>query len=47
MIKGEFGSALRSNSSKEQINESPCKVLCYNVCVLVQAMHELGIEPAF
>lgn len=47
MIKGKFGSALRSNSNTEQINESPCKVLCYNLCVLVQAMHELGIEPAF
>ncbi len=30
-----------------QINEALCKVLCHNVCVLVQATHELGIEPAF
>ena len=30
-----------------QINEALCKVLCHNLCVLVQAMHELGIEPAF
>ncbi len=22
-------------------------MLCHNICVLVQAIHELGIEPAF
>ena len=24
-----------------------CKVLCHNLCVLIQAIHELGIEPTF
>src|SRR5215207_9750653 len=47
MIKGKFGSALRSKSDVGQINEALAKVLCHNICVLVQAMHELGIEPAF
>jgi transposase len=47
MIKGKFGSALRSKSDVRQINEALCKVLCHNLCVLVQAMPELGIEPAF
>ncbi len=47
MIKGKFGSSLRSKSDVGQINEALAKVLCHNVCVLVQAMHELGIEPAF
>ena len=47
MIKGKFGSALRSKSDTGQINEALCKVLCHNLCVLVQAMHELGIKPAF
>ena len=46
MIKGKFGSALRSKSDTGQINEALCKVLCHNVCVLVQAIHELGIEPS-
>ncbi len=46
-IKGEFGDSVRSKSDMGQINEALCKVLCYNLCVLVQAMHELGIEPAF
>ena len=47
MIKGKFGSALRSKSDTGQINEALCKVLCHNICVLVQAIHELGIEPTF
>ncbi len=47
MIKGKFGDSVRSKSDVGQVNEVLCKVLCHNVCVLVQAIHELGIEPAF
>jgi transposase len=47
MIKGKFGSSLRSKSDTGQINEALCKVLAHNICVLVQAMHELGIKAAF
>ena len=47
MIKGKFGSSLRSKSDTGQINEALAKVLAHNICELVQAMHELGIEPAF
>jgi transposase len=47
MIKGKFGSALRSKSDTGQINEALAKILCHNICVLVQAMHELDIEPTF
>jgi hypothetical protein len=47
MIKGKFGSSLRSKSDTGQINEALCKVLAHNICVLVQATHELGIEPTF
>jgi transposase len=47
MIKGKFGSALRSKGDVGQINEAVCKVLAHNICVLVQAIHELGIEPIF
>lgn len=47
MIKGKFGIALRSKSDTGQINEALCKVLAHNICVLVQASHELGIEPVF
>jgi hypothetical protein len=47
MIKGKFGSALRSKSDTGQINEALCKILAHNICVLVQAMHALNIEPIF
>jgi transposase len=47
MIKGKFGSALRSQSDTGQINEALCKVLAHNICVLVQAMHTFNIHPIF
>jgi hypothetical protein len=47
MIKGKFGSSLRSKSDTGQINEALCKVLAHNICVLIQAMHALNIEPIF
>lgn len=28
-------------------NEALLKVLCHNICVLIQSIHELGIEPVF
>lgn len=47
MIKGKFGDSVRSKSDTGQINEALCKVLCHNICCLIQAIHELGIEPTF
>ena len=47
MIKGKFGDSVRSKSDTGMVNEVLAKVLCHNVCVLIQAIHELGIEPAF
>ena len=44
MIKDKFGPAVRSESDVGQVNEVLCKIMCHNVCVLVLAMHELGIE---
>jgi transposase len=47
MIKGKFGDALRSKTRVAQVNEVLCKVLCHNLCVLIQSIYELGIEPTF
>lgn len=47
MIKAKFGDRLRSKTRTAQINEALCKVLAHNLCVLVQSMYELGIEPTF
>jgi len=47
MIKAKFGIALRSKSKTAQINEALCKVLCHNICCLIQSMFELNIKPEF
>lgn len=47
MIKAKFGQRLRSRTLTAQINEALCKVLCHNLCVVIQSVHELGIEAAF
>jgi transposase len=47
MIKSKFGQRLRSRTLTAQVNEALCKVLCHNLCVVIQAVHELGIETNF
>ena len=47
MIKSKFGQRLRSKTMTAQINEALCKVLCHNLCVVIQSMYELGVDPAF
>lgn len=47
MIKSKFGDSLRSKTSTAQINEALCKVLCHNLCCLIQSMFELNIKPEF
>jgi hypothetical protein len=47
MIKAKFGDAVRSKSDTGQVNEALCKVLCHNICVLVRAIHDFGLEPTF
>ena len=46
MIKAKFGDHLRSKSDTALINEALCKVLCHNVCCLIQSHYELGIAAA-
>jgi predicted nucleic acid-binding Zn finger protein len=47
MIKAKFGNLLRSKTRTAQINEALCKVLCHNICCLIQSMFELGLKPKF
>ena len=47
MVKGKFGDSVRSKSDVGQINEVLAKMLCHNMCVLIRATHELGVEPIF
>ncbi len=47
MIKSKFGTNLRSKARVSQINEVLCKILCHNICVIIQSMNELGIQARF
>lgn len=47
MIKSKFGDSIRSKTDTAMVNEALAKVLCHNICCLIQSHHELGIEPVF
>src|SRR3989338_4989882 len=47
MIKANFGTTVRSKNGIAQINEVLLKILCHNICVVIQEMFELGIEANF
>ena len=47
MIKAKFGGAVRPKTPVAQVNEVLCKVLGHNICVLIQSIYELGLEPVF
>jgi transposase len=46
-IKRKFGDSLRSKTDTAMKNEVLAKLLCHNLCCLIAAMYELGIDPAF
>lgn len=43
MIKAKFGDSVKSKTKTAQINEVLLKVLCHNICILIQETFELGI----
>jgi len=47
MIKTKFGTAVKAKTPTAQVNEVLCKILCHNICVLIQSIYELGLEPTF
>lgn len=46
-IKAKFGENLKSKKWVAQGNELLCKILAYNITVLIAQMYESGIEPDF
>ncbi len=46
-IKRKFGDSVRSKCDFAMVNEVLCKILCHNICCLIQEQCELGIEPVF
>ncbi len=47
MIKAKFRDHVRSKGDTAMKNEVLCKIVCHNICCLIQEMYELGIEPEF
>jgi transposase len=47
MIKAKFGDSVRSKTDTAMRNEALAKILCHNICCLISAMYELGIDPIF
>jgi transposase len=47
MIKAKFRDDVRSRTETAMTNEVLCKVLCHNICCLIQSIYELGIAPEF
>ncbi len=47
MIKAKFKDSVRSKTKVAMQNEALCKILCHNICCLIQEMYCLGIEPEF
>jgi transposase len=44
-VKRKFGDAVRARSDSAQKAETLAKLVCHNICVLIAAWYELGIEP--
>ena len=42
MIKAKFGDQLRSKTDTAMANEALCKVLCHNICCLIQSTTNSG-----
>ena len=47
MLKAKFGDGVRSKTDTAMKNEVLCKILCHNICCLISAIFELGIDPVF
>jgi transposase len=47
MIKAKFRDHVRSKSDTAMINEVLCKIICHNICCLIQEIQELGITSEF
>lgn len=47
MIKAKFRDHVRSKTDVAMVNEVLCKIICHNICCLIQETHELGITATF
>ena len=47
MIKAKFGDHLMSKTDAAMVNEALAKVVCHNLCCLVQSAYELKVAATF
>lgn len=47
MIKTKFSGAIKSKKDTAQVNEVLIKILCHNVCCVIQEVNELGVKAEF
>jgi transposase len=46
-IKKKFGECLKSKNRIAQENEMLCKIISYNITILIKSMIEMGVTPDF
>ena len=44
-VKRKFGDSVRSSTDTSMMNEALAKLVCHNLCCVIQEWHELGIDP--
>jgi transposase len=47
MLKRTFGDSVRSKGDLAMKNEVLAKLVCHNLCCLISAMYEMGVNPVF
>jgi hypothetical protein len=47
MIKAKFGDSLRSKTKTAQVNEALCKILCHNICCLINPFSNSALSRHF
>ncbi|MBC7852229.1 MAG: transposase, partial [Pirellulaceae bacterium] len=47
MVKAKFGDSVRSKTDVAMANEVLAKIVCHNICCLISAVYELGIDVSF
>jgi transposase len=46
-IKKKFGETIKSKNRKAQINEMLCKIIAYNITVVIREIIEFGFDTKF
>jgi transposase len=45
MVKRKFGDSVRSRTDASMMNEALAKIVCHNLCCVIQEWYEIGIDP--